>query len=154
MLHDLHKAAFTYPAIDNHAHNILKAEKDPHYPLEGLAGEGRGEAARDVRYTAPFYRASKQLAGLYGVELDPNDSEESRWERVLKARGKLTYEGICRRNFGPSGIQCILLDDLMVGIENNCMETREHDRFTSSPTRRIVRLETVAEVSVHYHLNI
>ena len=47
----------------------------------------------------------------------------------------------------PSHIQCILFDDGLGGVAEFAEDYRWHDKFTVSPCKRIVRVETLAEVS-------
>lgn len=102
---------------------------------------GGTPAAEHVWYTLSFARARKQLGVLYGC------GYEASWEEIVEARKEMTYEDVVRRCFTPSGIQTLLLDDLMIGIGKNCLGTGEHDRFVPSPVKRIIRIESVAEVS-------
>jgi hypothetical protein len=140
VLHRLAETASTFPAIDNHCHNLLSAEKDsdPSFPLEHAIVESTGEAANDSHFTLPSMRATKQLAALYFCE--------PVWPSIVSARKQFSYDDVCKTCFEPSGIQCLLLDDLMLGIEENCKATAEHGRLTPSPVKRIIRIESVAEV--------
>ncbi|KZS87135.1 hypothetical protein SISNIDRAFT_553331 [Sistotremastrum niveocremeum HHB9708] len=150
----LYKTAFTYPAIDNHAHNLLKPSKalSNAFPLEGLAGEAEGLAQKDLVNTISLKRAAKQLVPLYDIPPDVLDQirEEGgrgMWDAVKEWRGKAEYESIVRRcfDFGNVGIQCLLLDDLLMGIEENCWSFEEHDPYMKSKTKRILRVEVVAQ---------
>ena len=139
--------ASTYPAIDNHCHNILSKSKhsSPNYPLTDALVESAGTAAaKHAHLTLAFFRASKQLGALYC-----NDPYAS-WEDVVKVRDKIGYDGVIEKCFGPSGIACLLLDDLMIGIDENCLVTADHGKFVKH-VRRVIRIESVAEVS-HYHI--
>ena len=139
MLESLAKTASSFPAIDNHAHNILSAEKKDAFPLHSLAGEGTGEARDDVMHTLSLKTATKHLAALFGCE--------PTWESVKSNREKLSQEELCKLCFGQAYIQCLLLDDLLIGIEGNCESTQTHKKLINGPVKRIVRLEAVAEVS-------
>lgn len=44
----------------------------------------------------------------------------------------------------------MLLDDGLGGVEEFAEGYAQHDRFTTSPTKRIVRVEIVAEVRLVY----
>lgn len=50
--------------------------------------------------------------------------------------------------FEPTNIQCILIDDGLGTTDDaaKLYDYRSHDRLTHSPTRRIVRVEAIAEV--------
>ncbi|KAF9512928.1 hypothetical protein BS47DRAFT_1393809 [Hydnum rufescens UP504] len=106
-----------YPAIDNHAHPLLKP------------------AYRD----AMAFEATEQLAKLFGL------SEDATWEKVKTTRRGMEYLKLCRTCFEPSGIQCILIDDGLGGSKDLAEDYKWHDRLTTSPTKRIIRLETSAE---------
>ena len=88
------------------------------------------------------YRATKQLSQLYGGSPD-----RYTWEGIKEHRTGREYDELCRRNFEPSNIQCLLIDDGLGGVEEMCERYTWHDQFTSSPSKRIVRVEVIAEVS-------
>lgn len=139
MFSQLRETALRYPAIDNHAHNVLKEESKSSIPFHHLAGEARGDAARDTVHTLAAMRAATQLASLFSCE--------PTWEAVEAHRNGLSYEDLCRRCFESAGIQILLLDDLMTGIEETCLPTPSHANYTKHPPKRVIRIESVAEVS-------
>ncbi|CAK5267573.1 unnamed protein product [Mycena citricolor] len=59
----------------------------------------------------------------------------------------MTYSDCCDMFMRASitGTQCLLLDDGLGGVEEYAEDFRWHDRYTTSPTKRIVRVEVVAE---------
>jgi len=134
----LEKAAFSYPIIDNHTHNLLKAENRSAVAFEGLTSEASGEALVDATSSVAFYRAIIQLARLY--ECDPT------LEAVKTARDAMSYEELCEKCMRPTGIVSLLLDDGMDKLEELCYEYKWHDRFADTPSKRIVRVETLAQV--------
>ena len=140
MLQKLAETVSTFPAIDNHCHNILSKSKDTDpsnpFPLELAIVESY--SATHVKHTLSFARATKQLSALYFCE--------KAWPAIVSARKQLSYESVVKTCFEPSGIQCLLLDDLMIGIEDNCLQTEKHAEFIFGDVRRIIRIETVAEV--------
>lgn len=139
-LQKLHAAAFTYPAIDNHAHALLRPENCTDVPFEGLVSHLEGEGLlRDAPHTLACHRATQQLSKLYEL------AEGSSWEAVKAKRVHFDYNELCRRSFESSGIQCILLDDGL-NMKEMLHDITWHDQFTQSPTRRVIRVETVAEV--------
>lgn len=139
---DLVQVALTFPAIDNHAHPLLKAEHRNAFPFEGLISEATGPALlEDAVHTLACYRATQQLSKLY--RLSPG---EPSWEAVKHARQTVDYEVLCRACMTPTSIQCILIDDGLGGSADLAEGYKWHDRFTSSPTKRIVRVEVLAEV--------
>lgn len=135
---DLAHAAFTYPAIDNHTHPLLKQAHRNDFAFEGLLSEATGDAlTEDAIHTLSCYRATKQLADLYECE--------NEWEAVKAKRSALSYEVLCKTCLSATGIQCLLIDD---GLDANgiCEDISWHDQFTSAPSRRILRIEIVAQV--------
>lgn len=128
-----------HPLIDNHAHNILSrpsATNYTKYPFEQITSEAHGPALQNAPSTLPLLRAANQLAELYGCTPD--------WSAVKAAREELVqrdYEGLVRRCL--EGTHAVLLDDLLSDEDIEASEW--HDRFTVSETKRIVRIESVAE---------
>lgn len=138
----LARVAFGYPAIDNHAHPLLKSQHRNQFPFEGLISEASGAAlTEDAVNTLACYRATKQLCKLYRLSVEPS------WQAVKHARMAVDYNMLCRVCMEPTKIQCLLLDDGLGGVEQYAEDYQWHDRFTYSPTKRIVRIEVVAEVS-------
>ncbi|KAF8464811.1 amidohydrolase-domain-containing protein [Gautieria morchelliformis] len=133
----LEEAAFCFPIIDNHTHNLLKEENRSAFAFEGLTSEASGEALKDATSSIAFYRAIGQLAQLYGCE--------PTLEAVKKARDAMDYERLCQTCMSPTGIVSLLLDDGMDRLEELCYDYKWHDRFASTPSKRIVRVETVAQ---------
>ncbi|KAI6104928.1 hypothetical protein EV401DRAFT_2014768 [Pisolithus croceorrhizus] len=137
----LARAAFAYPAIDNHAHPLLTEEHRDTLPFEGLNSEAVGEAlVDDSIHTLACYRSTFQLAKLFGLK-----SGEDSWEAVKEKRAGLDYAQLCKMCMQPSGIQCILIDDGLSGVRDLAEGYRWHDQYTCSPTRRIVRIEVEAQ---------
>lgn len=130
----------SHPAIDNHAHALLKIENRDAMPFEGLISEAAGLAlTEDAIHTLACYRATAQLADLYGL------SKDAGWEDVKRKRKELDYDQLCRLCMEPTRIQCILIDDGL-GVRDMVNDYKWHDRYTGSPTKRIVRIEVVAQV--------
>jgi hypothetical protein len=138
----LHAAAFTQPAIDNHAHPLLRAEMRHKIPFEGVISEAEGKALlEDAPQTLACFRATKQLARLYGLEED-----NVTWEYIKGYRATLNYTELCELCFKKSGIECILIDDGLTGTESLAEEYKWHEKFISGKAKKIVRIEVVAEV--------
>ncbi|KAH9856274.1 amidohydrolase-domain-containing protein [Lenzites betulinus] len=138
-LYELSRVVFSYPAIDNHAHPFLREEFRDTVPFEGLITEADGEQAlHDATHTMACYRATAQLAKLYGLGAGAD------WEAVKRFRSGIPYEQLCRACMDPTRIQCILIDDGL-GSPEKVYPYRWHDHFTPSPSKRIVRVEAVAE---------
>lgn len=138
----LRDITFGYPAIDNHAHPLLKEVYRSEVNFDGLISEAQGPAlAEDALHTLACYRATRQLGSLYeGVRDDPS------WEDLKAARAKVPYDELCRKCFEPAKIQCLLLDDGLGGVEELCEDYRWHDGLSRSPSKRIIRVEVVAQV--------
>ncbi|KAL4975173.1 protein fluG [Aspergillus desertorum] len=138
-LSSLRRLIQTHPLIDNHAHNLLSqaAARDyAKYPLEQIISEAQGVALANAPCTLPFHRAAGQLATLY-------QCSSCDWDKLRAARDQLVqrdYEGLIRRSL--EGTQVLLLDDLLT--ENDVEPFNWHDRFTTSATKRIVRIEALA----------
>ncbi|PPQ69056.1 hypothetical protein CVT24_000099 [Panaeolus cyanescens] len=145
---ELYRAAMTHPAIDNHAHPLLKAEfKDAdRFPFEGLVSEAEGEALHDAKETLAAMRAVKELRVLYGME----DGKEVTWDDLKKRRNDMEYDELCGLCFGGSGIDMVFVDDGLGGEKERAMvEGYEWmDRWVKKGkggSKRIVRVEVVAE---------
>jgi len=138
---NLHKVTFTFPAIDNHCHPLLKESHRDAVHFDGVLSEAQGAAlAEDGVHTLAGYRATKQLSRLYG-----GTSDRYTWEEIKEHRTGRGYEELCKQNFEPANIQCLLIDDGLGGVEEMGERYTGHDRFTSSPSKRIVRVEVIAE---------
>ncbi|SRR6266446_135756 len=136
-----------YPAIDNHAHPLLTEENRDRLPFEGLTSEAEGAALQDTVYTLAHTTARGNLTQLYDLDLAHHVS----WEDVKRHRAVLSYDELCRLCFRKAKIQCILIDDGLGGVKEMGGEYQWHDRYTHSPTRRIVRVEVLAQVRTWYH---
>lgn len=137
----LHTTCHKYPAIDSHAHPLLKAGHRNVIPFEGLISDAEEPALRDSVHTLACFRATAYLSQLFELN-GPNVT----WEQVNSVRGKMSYEDLCKLSFQSTKIQCILIDDGLEGSDTLAEGYRWHDKYTTSPTKRIVRIETVAEV--------
>ncbi|TFK37638.1 amidohydrolase-domain-containing protein [Crucibulum laeve] len=139
----LHAAAFNHPAIDNHAHPLLAAAHRDALPFEGLISEAEGDSlTQDAVHTLACFRATAELRPLFGL------GESATWDDIKAARARVDYTELCKRCMEPTGIQCILIDDGLGGVKDLAQDYKAHDQFTPSPTKRIVRVEIVAEVSI------
>ncbi|KAJ2915350.1 hypothetical protein MD484_g5062, partial [Candolleomyces efflorescens] len=137
----LHRTTFQFPAIDNHAHPILKEEHRDAFTFEGLVSEAQGSAlTNDSAHTLSSLRARKDLAILYGL-----DPLATTWEQLKEHRKTIPYSQLIEACFQPTHIQCLLLDDGLGGVEEVGQGYQAHDVLTRSPTKRIVRIEVVAE---------
>jgi hypothetical protein len=140
----LYDAVFTQPAIDNHAHPLLRTEKRHFLPFEGLISEATGSALlEDARHTLACFRATKHLAQLYGL-----DEKNTTWEGVKSHRAGVEYIKLCSMCFKTSGIKYLLIDDGLDASQTLAEDYKWHNQFISTTTRRIVRIEMEAEVCI------
>ncbi|KAL5511926.1 hypothetical protein ACEPAH_5144 [Sanghuangporus vaninii] len=140
----LAQAAFTYPVIDNHTHPLLSEVHKDDFAFEGILSEAQGSAVtEDAIHTVACYRATRQLSRLLHCE--------NYWEPVKQKRQSLNYEDLCKASLLSTGIQCFLLDDGLDG-QGLCESLRWHDRFSTSPSKRIVRIETLAQDILKTHI--
>ncbi|KAJ7890617.1 amidohydrolase 2 [Mycena olivaceomarginata] len=138
---ELHKACHFYPAIDNHAHPILAERHRDRFEFEGLISEAQGSALTvDAVHTLACKRAVPQLGTILNIR-NPT------WDSIKAYRKRLSYPDLCNlfMHSTVTRIQCMLLDDGLGGVEEFAEGYAQHDRFTTSPTKRIVRVEIVAE---------
>jgi hypothetical protein len=148
---ELYHTALTHPAIDNHAHPLLRASARDAIPFEGLLSEADGEAMADSIHTVAARKAAKELAELFGLSIESAKDEKGKWELIKAHRATLEYEELCRVSFAKSGIHTILIDDGLGGGPGGMASKAEgyqwHDKLTApGRTKRIVRVEVEAEV--------
>jgi len=144
---NLHKAVYSQPAIDNHAHPLLREETRDRLAFEGVISEAQDEALiHDAPNTLACLRATKQLAMIYNLPYDAS------WEDVKIHRASMDYEALCKTCFKAAGIHSILMDDGLGGSAEMAHDYRWHDQLTSGGTKRIVRVEVEAEVSFTWRI--
>lgn len=135
----LRHVANNYPIIDNHGHNLLLPTHLDIVPFESITSEAQGRALRDTFKSLSHLRAARQLRQLFEC---PDDSD---WQDILDQRTewlKSDSDRLYRKCF--QGIHSILIDDGLAGPEK-VYPFNWHDRYTTAPCKRIVRIETVAE---------
>jgi hypothetical protein len=137
---ELLRATLAYPAIDNHAHPLLSNADSNALPFEGTISDANGEALiNDAPNTLACSRAAIQLKKLFGMRDDES------WADVKAKRASMDYVKLCRLCFQESNIHCILIDDGLAP-KQELESLGWHDQFTKQRIRRIVRVETEAEV--------
>ncbi|KAF2758280.1 developmental protein-like protein fluG [Pseudovirgaria hyperparasitica] len=127
------------PLIDNHAHNLLRPEFLDLEPFESITTEAEGSALKHTFTSLPHLRARKQLRQLYGCK------HTADWEDILKRRAELLQhepDALWKKCF--HGTYAILMDDGL-GAPEKVHPFSWHDRLTEAPTKRILRIEAVAE---------
>jgi hypothetical protein len=138
-LEQLRYVVKNFPIIDNHAHNILLPHQIETVPFESITSEATGRALRDTFKSLPHLRASRQLRELYQC------SEDADWEEILEQRIEWLRTDpaqLYQKCF--AGIHALLMDDGLAGPDK-VYDYSWHDHCTQAPTKRILRIETVAE---------
>lgn len=128
-----------FPIIDNHAHNLLLPAQLDSIPFESITSEAQGRALRDTFKSLAHLRAARQLRQLYECP------DEADWEELLEQRVEWLRsdpERLNQRCF--QGMHALLIDDGLAGPDK-VYPFHWHDRYTKAPSKRIVRIETVAE---------
>ncbi|KAE9406135.1 hypothetical protein BT96DRAFT_876007 [Gymnopus androsaceus JB14] len=138
----LRSTAFSFPAIDNHAHPLLNSQSRDKVPFEAILSEASGEVAlkKDATQTLACYRAAEQLAEILEIEKNQDDL----WQKLKEKRDSIEYEELCEMFMKRCGIQSILLDDGLGGVSEWAEDWKWHRRFGCT-TKRIVRVEIEAE---------
>lgn len=135
----LRHVANDYPIIDNHAHNLILPTHSDTIPFETITTEAQGRALRDTFKSLPHLRAAKQLRQLYEC------GEDADWEDILEQRVEWLRsdpERLHHKCF--EGVHALLIDDGLAAPEK-VYPFDYHDQYTQAPSKRIVRIEAVAE---------
>lgn len=136
-----------FPIIDNHAHNIIQPALANTIPFESVTSEAQGRALRDTFKSLPHLRAARQLRQLYEC---PSDAD---WEELLEQRMEWLRSNPERLNQHCfQGVHALLIDDGLASPEK-VLPYHWHDRYTKAPSKRVVRIETVAERLMESILN-
>lgn len=137
-LQDLKTTIRAHPVIDNHGHNILRPRGLKTGDLLTITTEAAGTAAEDTPTSLSHIRAVRQLRKLYELPADAT------WTDCLQKRKDLLDQdanALTKKCF--EGTETVLIDDGL-GSEDDLEPFNWHDQFTTSPCKRIVRIETVA----------
>lgn len=134
---DLARVIAIHPVIDQHAHNILLPTHISSQSFLSVTSEAQGDALETSRWSISNARARKQLKKLYGCA-------EHDWDAILSARAKAlsnNRDELYDQCF--KGTHTILMDD---GLDADTVNHYSwHDKYCTGRTRRIVRIEAVAE---------
>lgn len=122
------------PAIDQHAHNVLKPEAAARYPFVAAFSEAHAPAMFEHTRRTLFYRRSLRDIG----ELLECDASE---EAILKRRQQLGIEQISARCFRAANLCALFLDDGF--LPDDTLPIAWHKQFVSA--HRLLRLEWLAE---------
>jgi hypothetical protein len=128
-----------FPIIDNHAHNLILPAYLDTEPFESITSEAQGRALKDTFKSLPHLRAVRQLRELYQL------SDDADWNDIIEQRVewlRSNPEQLTQRCF--QGVHALLIDDGLASPEK-VYPYRYHDRYSKAPSKRIVRIETVAE---------
>lgn len=122
-------------AIDQHAHNILKADATKPLPFAAAFSEGYAPEIvnRHVRHTLFYRRSLRDIAGLFSC--DPTE------DSIQHYRETLNLESLTRQCIDAAHLESILLDDGF--LPNEILPSSWHDQFVS--VHRLIRLEYLAE---------
>ncbi|KAF1920662.1 hypothetical protein BDU57DRAFT_509067 [Ampelomyces quisqualis] len=135
----LRHVANHFPIIDNHAHNLILPTHADTIPFESITTEAQGRALKDTFKSLPHLRAARQLRQLYECD------EDADWEDILEQRVewlRSAPQKLYERCF--EGVHALLVDDGLAEPKK-VYPYDSHDEYLQSPSKRIVRIETVAE---------
>lgn len=122
------------PAIDQHAHNILRPEFAQSLFREAFTESPDPSIHRDHAQNTLFYRRSlREIATVLGCA--PHEKE------ILGIRDQLGWEELTRCFFDASRLKAILLDDGF--MPGQILPLDWHSQFVS--VRRVLRIESLAE---------
>lgn len=138
----------TCPIIDNHAHNLLRPPQLLASDFLTITTKAHGAALEDTPMFLAHIRANKQLRQLYGLSADAD------WDAIpQKGIELLSTDADALTKKCLEGTQTILIDDGL-GSASNFEPYDWHNKFTKSPCKRIVRIETIASTilaALHQH---
>lgn len=123
------------PAIDQHAHNLLRSDVAANLPYAAAFTESDDSAIVNshARYTLCYQRSLRDIAAL--LECDATE------DAVLAQRTQLGWEELTRRCFEAAQLQAIYLDDGF--LPNDILPLSWHQQFVS--VHRLLRIEWLAE---------
>ncbi|HEY9658935.1 MAG TPA: amidohydrolase, partial [Allocoleopsis sp.] len=123
------------PAIDQHAHNLLRSDVAASRPYAAAFTESDDPAIvnHHARYTLCYQRSLRDIAAL--LECDATEAA------VLAQRTQLGWEELTRRCFEAAQLQAIYLDDGF--LPNDILPLSWHQQFV--PVYRLLRIEWLAE---------
>ena len=136
-MEELIEAIYGTPIIDNHCHPLLKPSAQAKHSRLAITTEAHGNAMKHTLSSLAHFRAVEQLSSVLGCP--------ATWTDVAAA--------IDHENSKPGdvwakqcfeGIDVLLVDDGLDGREDT-FDFEWHDRLTRQKSRRIVRIEKVAE---------
>jgi predicted TIM-barrel fold metal-dependent hydrolase len=138
-IEQLRHVASRFPIIDSHAHNLILPTLADTIPFESVTTEAQGRALRDAFKSLPHLRAARQLRQLYEC------GEDADWEDILEQRVEWLRsdpQRLHQRCF--EGVHAVMVDDGLAEPKK-VYPYDSHDEYLQAPSKRIVRIETVAE---------
>jgi predicted TIM-barrel fold metal-dependent hydrolase len=128
---DLH----SIPALDHHAHNLLKPEvaAQTPYPAAFTEGYDTDIVQHHARQSLCYRRSIRDMAAL--LDCEPVESS------VLDCRAQLDWNALTERCFQAANLEGLILDDGF--LPDTVLPVGWHQQFV--PTARLVRLEYLAE---------
>ncbi|MFH7024998.1 MAG: amidohydrolase family protein [Heteroscytonema crispum UTEX LB 1556] len=126
---------FDIPAIDQHAHNLLKPEIAASYPYPAAFTEGYDEQIinHHARHTLFYRRSLREIAALLECE-----AQEA---AILARRENLGLENLTQLYFKAANLEAIYLDDGL--LPDAILPLSWHEKFAQ--VKRVLRLEVLAE---------
>jgi predicted TIM-barrel fold metal-dependent hydrolase len=123
------------PAIDQHAHNLLKPEASTRYPFAGAFTEAYDPDVVNyhARHTFCYYRSLRDIATI--LDCEPVETA------VLAKREQLGLERLTELCFRASNLEAIFLDDGF--LPDEILPVEWHRHFVRA--NRLLRLETLAQ---------
>ena len=128
------------PLIDSHANGLPRShERASDLPREMLVSSAEGEASKSSVYSLAHSRMLKNLSCFLKLPVD------SSWQKITEAARSMDHVSFCRDLIKAAGIQAIMIDD---DVQNDYYHAISwYDELTPYPNKRIVRIETLFEVS-------
>lgn len=128
----LQAAIDALPLIDNHTHQIGVGYS--HFGLRAAFTEAGGDAQNDVVHTLIWKRSLRELGKLLNVPATE--------DAIIARRAEMGEDAYTTLLLGRTNTAQLLVDD---GLYGPMHDLSWHDQFTKTPTKRIVRLERLAE---------
>ncbi|MBE9177807.1 amidohydrolase family protein [Oculatella sp. LEGE 06141] len=123
------------PAIDQHAHNLVRSEVATTTPYSAAFTEGYAAEIRDrhARHTLCYRRSVRDVATL--LDCEPTEAA------ILACRTRLGLDTLTDRCFNAANLKSIVLDDGF--LPDQILPLAWHQQFV--PTHRLLRVEWLAE---------
>lgn len=123
------------PAIDHHAHNLLRPDTAQRFPLAAAFTEAYDPdfVAHHARTTLCYRRSLREIATL--LDCPPDE------EAVLARRTALGFDELVKRSFAAANLEAVFLDDGF--LPDLILPLADHSRYV--PVSRLLRLESVAQ---------